>query len=159
MARLPKLSKITWAIMAFLGISMIALWFVEEKSDVRILHLGYTNITAMPGPFAVVIITNAGPGNVTIWPEYFIESDASKKRVGEMRQLSGIIPGGSSIRIVELPQGTRRWRQTVLYSPDGFRGALAEHLGANEKGFRQKLLRDWLHLVKIKRTSSAWVEL
>lgn len=159
MPRLLKFSKITWAVVALFSALVVVLWFAGERCDVRVVHLGYTNAPITGGKYAVFAITNAGAGNITIWPEFFVESDGPpiERWSGELRQLFGLIPTGSARQYVPVPETASSWRFTILCSPDSFRTELGAHLGAGEKGLARKLLRDWIHVVPLKRVTSEWI--
>jgi hypothetical protein len=146
--------------MGAFALFVTVLWFSGSPCDVRVIHAGYTNSPANKDQYAVFVLTNVGSGNVTVWPDFIVESDDSPPRRwrGEFAQMSGITPAGKAREFVQAPLSSARWRLAVLCSPDGFRTDLGEHLGTKQKGWTRALLRDWLHVVPVCRVSTDWIE-
>lgn len=159
MRRLPKFSKFTWAGIIVFAVLVAGLWLVEEKFDVRAIHTGYTNSPVAGVRYALITLTNAGHGNITLWPDFFVECEGARNQLwrGHWDQ-SWITPGGTSRDFVQLPKGMARWRFTALCSPDGFRTELGDHLGTRPEGWSRTLLRDWLHLVPVRKVCTDWIE-
>src|SRR5581483_4373235 len=163
MRHLPKFSKLTWAVLICFAALVVILWLSGDRCDVRVLHIGYTNAPPDTGAqyalYGVVMITNAGSGNITLWPEFMLEGEGSTTRrwSGTFHEVTGLVPAGSARQMVPVPLSVDRWRFTALCSPDCFRTDLGEYLGTAHKGWSRTLLRDWLHIVPVKRVSTEWM--
>ncbi len=163
MHHFPKVSKLTWAVVIGFAAIAIPLWFAGEQCEVRALNVGYTNVPPKTGLkyalYGVVVITNVGSGNITLWPEFLLEGEGAKTRRwrGTFHELTWIIPRGSARQIVPAPVSVQRWRLTVLCSPDCFRADVGEYLGTGHDGWARTVLRDWLHVIPVKRVSTQWI--
>ena len=160
MHRFPKFSKLTWAVVICFAALATALWFAGHPCDVKVLYAGYTNAPgAKYAAYAVFVVTNVGAGNITLWPEFLLEGEGAKPRRwnGTFYETTWIVPGGSGRQMVPAPVSVDRWRLTMLCSPDCFRASLGEYLGTDRKGWSRTILRDWLHIVPVKRVSTEWI--
>jgi len=155
-----KFSKVTWGLIVCFLVILFILWNLGKEFHVEVSHVGYTNDPASGITYAIFVVTNSGAGTITRWPELRIEykAQAALQDDGYFSDVVGIIPTGHEKIYVPGPKNPGSWRVTVFCSPDCFRASVGELFGTISSPRSRAVMRDWLHVVPVRRVRSDWIE-